>query len=547
MNTGIVPPSRFLILLCILVFTLSTGNTAFAVDRLSPAVTARHYIEPAGDGPYPCNKNNPCDFYTAYIYSAIGDIFIFKAGTYQMADMGYSSTPYSLLQLENKMLNLYGGWDGDPTLGVDPVIDPSHNYTFLDGENQYRIISLWGADNYSIIDGFRMTNGYAENAINTHCTASGAAGSPACGGAIYVVDASPTIRNNWITSNIALDKDLNTGIGGGIYAYNSPGIKIINNQIYANSASSSAYDGIGGGVYLNNCGSTTEISRNTFFYNWAAQAPHYGWGAAVAIEFCPYISIDGNQFYNNNPGGITGTNGSALYIANSSLDLDDNVFMFNYYGSVVYLFDSRGNLRRNYFLDEDANFGLRIYRGDPGGGIFGYNNIIANHKLADMYVSGSLSQYANVNFYFTTISFNATGTADSGVTLGNYVNGVFSHGIIANHYYGFKDDGHVNGTITIAYNLMYNDYFPYGDDGISDGFGYVFNFDGNPLFVNPAAGNYHIQPGSAAIDKGPGFWTITDDFDHQRRPNNSTSGWPNPADLGADEYCLPRYLPIINK
>jgi hypothetical protein len=126
------------------------------------------------------------------------------------------------------------------------------------------------------------------------------------------------------------------------------------------------------------------------------------------------------------------------------------------------------------------------------------------------------------------------------------VTGLFSHGIVADQYYGFKNEGHVNGTILIGYHLMYDDYYPYGDDGVDEGFGYVYGYEGDPKFIDPVGGDYHIQLNSAARDLGPGKISITDDFDRQRRPNN-TLGWSYPADLGADEYCLPRYFPFIRK
>ena len=51
---------------------------------------------------------------------------------------------------------------------------------------------------------------------------------------------------------------------------------------------------------------------------------------------------------------------------------------------------------------------------------------------------------------------------------------------------------------------------------------------GDPLFVRPASGNYHLQPGSAAIDAGVGSAVATD-LDGQPRPAGAG------PDLGADE------------
>lgn len=60
---------------------------------------------------------------------------------------------------------------------------------------------------------------------------------------------------------------------------------------------------------------------------------------------------------------------------------------------------------------------------------------------------------------------------------------------------------------------------------------------GAPKFVNPAAGNYHLQPGSAAIDVGANVGVSTD-IDGEVRPYGSA------PDLGADEYW-PSTLPVV--
>jgi hypothetical protein len=65
-----------------------------------------------------------------------------------------------------------------------------------------------------------------------------------------------------------------------------------------------------------------------------------------------------------------------------------------------------------------------------------------------------------------------------------------------------------------------------------------------PAFVDPAAGDYHLGPGSAALDQGLDAG-ITNDIDGQPRPFEA-------PDLGADEYWPPGvlqylYLPLVTK
>ena len=70
------------------------------------------------------------------------------------------------------------------------------------------------------------------------------------------------------------------------------------------------------------------------------------------------------------------------------------------------------------------------------------------------------------------------------------------------------------------------------------------NVFGDPGFVDPAAGDYHIGPGSAAIDAGVNAGVMFD-IDNQPRPYHA-------PDLGADEYWPPGvlkylYLPLVSK
>ena len=56
------------------------------------------------------------------------------------------------------------------------------------------------------------------------------------------------------------------------------------------------------------------------------------------------------------------------------------------------------------------------------------------------------------------------------------------------------------------------------------------NFIGDPKFVNPAQGNFKLQKGSPAIDKGATLSDVPCDFDGNRRPAGSA------YDMGAFEY-----------
>jgi len=64
------------------------------------------------------------------------------------------------------------------------------------------------------------------------------------------------------------------------------------------------------------------------------------------------------------------------------------------------------------------------------------------------------------------------------------------------------------------------------------------NLSGDPKFVNPAAGNYHLALGSPAIDSGTDVGVMTD-LAGLSRPKGKG------FDMGAFEFQPPVYLPLI--
>ena len=90
-------------------------------------------------------------------------------------------------------------------------------------------------------------------------------------------------------------------------------------------------------------------------------------------------------------------------------------------------------------------------------------------------------------------------------------------------------------THTISDNLFYNNttYNTLGSP----------HYYEDPLLVNVANGDFHLLPGSGAIDKV----TAVDfdiDIDGGHRPIGPGT---TPYDLGADEFAWPTYLPIMMK
>jgi hypothetical protein len=88
------------------------------------------------------------------------------------------------------------------------------------------------------------------------------------------------------------------------------------------------------------------------------------------------------------------------------------------------------------------------------------------------------------------------------------------------------------------YNLFFGNGTNTLGSGLTSG---GHSLAGNPKFVNPAAGDYHLSAGSAAINAGVDAGVYTD-YDGQPRPLGGG------FDIGFDEYInLPNrlYLPAV--
>jgi hypothetical protein len=105
--------------------------------------------------------------------------------------------------------------------------------------------------------------------------------------------------------------------------------------------------------------------------------------------------------------------------------------------------------------------------------------------------------------------------------------------IIVNHTTGITNTAPTSTTVTADYTLFDGNGTDYGSGVISTN-----ELHGDPLFVAPGIGDYHIGPGSPAIDSGVSAG-VNDDIDGDSRPIGVL------PDLGADEARLRSFLPLL--
>ncbi|MBN1178392.1 MAG: DUF1565 domain-containing protein [Anaerolineae bacterium] len=165
---------------------------------------------------------------------------------------------------------------------------------------------------------------------------------------------------------------------------------------------------------------------------------------------------------------------------------------------------------------------------------------VANNILAQATLSGvEINAAATVNLLHNTIAeigtqtrAPAAGAAGIRVTAGtvNVRNTILVSCTTSG--YGIYNGG---GTVSEDYNLfaavLTNTW-----GTVTGGAHSISN--GNPAFVDPAAGDYHITPDSDAVDAGMDV-NVLSDIDGDDRPLGAG------FDIGADEVLLKIYLPLV--
>jgi hypothetical protein len=172
-----------------------------------------------------------------------------------------------------------------------------------------------------------------------------------------------------------------------------------------------------------------------------------------------------------------------------------------------------------------------------------YNNVAYNNKWVGVHVTEcciTTHPIHDVQIVNNTLYDNGWDPWGGGIALDNpqAVSVVIRNNICSqNLYFQMAVGANVPAAnVTLDHNLI-DDYR--GTEGETRGHDYV---EGNPMFVSAAGADFHLQPGSPAIDKGSAVNAPAVDFDGQPRP------YGEGYDIGADEYMVGSvYLPVISK
>ncbi|WP_185965582.1 T9SS type A sorting domain-containing protein [Flavobacterium zepuense] len=405
---------------------------------------------------------------------------------------------YSTFKL-NSNQKIYGGFISGATSLTDRDLTWEVHPTILSGYIEddyyvYNVITSRYHDENTELNGFIIEDGHATDP----------SGWMRSGGALFIRDGRPTLKNLWIRNNTA-------DYSGAVYVYDA-GVIMDNIKLTGNTAASS-----GAGMCFYKSGDVGTVLEPTIITNIEASnnsISNFGSGGVIAIERDYNISIDGFNFYNNTANLL----GGAIFIDRATLNLSRGVF------------DGNGGLVSNA-----VNSGGAFYiQGVPGyPSYITIESVQFSNNVADS--GGAINMAHSVTDIINCTFANNTATAATGPNLFALQGSTISvkNSII---------DSPANGYPVIkvypesqATNAMYT----LVNSIVTDGFTPIFTISDNvqlntaPLFVDAANGNYNITACGPAVDAGINLMLeLNPALDAAGNPRIKNSI----VDLGAFEY-----------
>lgn len=310
--------------------------------------------------------------------------------------------------------------------------------------------------------------------------------------------------------------------GGGVYV---AGPLLVEGGLFASNYSSG---GVGGGLWATG---PAVISGTIFSAN---RASGQGGGAALtAGSQVSYGRFAGNQSLFSNGGGLYAANGTTL----TNMWFDHNIAQTD--GGGVLAFGQAAVYGSRFSHNQSNNRGGALYVGsiltithsaftDNSGGRGGavYHGVFTGYVENSLFARNTASiagDHLFLNGSATVALRHVTAVGSNGGTAVHVVNSSvsISNTLIASHTVGVNN---LSGSVVQDYNL----FFGNGADTQGVVSGGAHNASGDPRFMAPAQGNFHLGAGSAAIDTGVDAGVLTD-YDGEIRPLGAG------FDIGFDE------------
>ncbi len=447
-------------------------------------------------------------------------------------------------------LTLSGSEDNNATGDLDirsslTLIGGGTDYTIINGNQLDRVLHVYVGAAVQM-SGVKITGGRTTNG-GSGSYGGGTGGSGENGGGIYIASGTAvTLTNITVVNNTT-----GSGGAGGDGANCSDG--------------NPANDGVGGtggsggGIYN---GGMLTLDRSTLFGNatgrggdGGASGPSIKGGrggaggpgsgiynaGALALANSAVISNTTAKGGNGRDGGDGGSGGPGGIYNGGALTGNASIIQGNIAGDGGD--GSTNNLGGTMIIGQGG-------QGGSGGGIYNSgalalgNSVIANSAsgrrgndiLAGDWGGGSGSALYNtgpsLHLIHASVAHNIGGDGN-GIYVTGGSNVAMTNTILVSHTTGIQINS--GSTARLESTLWGSGAWANGSDwgGAGTIITGTHNYWGDPAFVDPASGDYHIGATSTAIDKG-GDVDVDTDIDNQPRPNPGT-GLP---DLGADEYWV---------
>ena len=486
--------------------------TAICVLTLAtPAVAVDLFVKPTGSGSA-CVQSSPCTLATALATAAVDDTIHVAAGV-------YTGTGTEVVLLD-KTVSLLGGWSGAPSGAV--VRDPVAYESVLDGEYARRVVKITGGA--PTLDGLTIRRGNASG-LTAGC-GSGYHTPAGCGGGVFISSAGATVRNAQLTDNVAVSTAVNPnwgGYGGGLYAYRST-TTMVEGCIFRGNVGSAAGNGNGGGVQIVDSNGPVEVRGSRFIGNQATSFDgKSGFGGGISIIHCIHEMpiVESNVFHDNvaraTPyNSSTSSDGNAIFALGSRAVVRGNAVRSDAHGFAVAFTESDVEVAGNTVIADSENSALYFYNGH------GSQSVVTNNVLVGGSNHTVRAHNDNGNPVRLLMSHNTVigGAALVGIIITSGTEATLTNNLVAGAAQGIVVNG--TGAASVDYTLFWNNV----DDGVRG----TNPIDGDPMFVNAPAGDFHIQAGSAAIGVGIDTGVATD-IDGEARPGLGG------VDVGADELA----------
>jgi parallel beta-helix repeat protein/predicted outer membrane repeat protein len=340
-----------------------------------------------------------------------------------------------------------------------------------------------GEGSYSVIQGFTIKNGLANN-----------------GGGIYCGNnSSPIITSNMITGNTS------TQSGGGIACLQNSSPTITGNTIMGNTSQPDGDFG-GGGICCRN-NSSPIITDNTITENTA------GWGGGIHLSDFSSAIITGNKITGNAAVGFgeDGGGGGILSRNSSSPTITGNTITGNEAtdsgGGISLWYEDSPIVEENTISGNTTNWGGGLICGYTSMTSFKGNKITGNVAIAG--AGGINVWYSSITINNNTIAENYTEGYGGGISCEDDCVVLITNTIFWNNSGETGDEisiGYFNSSIPSTLTITYSDVEG-GEDLVFVDEGCTLNWlpgmiNDDPLFVLPGKRDYRLLWESPCIDSG---------------------------------------------